>query len=96
MSSETQFCMLSNNTVIIQERITPLLTFAVLCVSRKSSGHKVVAVGGAEVPRGGRSLAADHLTDNVEALMPMISAHFIDAKVRHMQAAYVIHQRSTQ
>lgn len=54
-------------------------------MSRKSSGHKVVTVGGAEVPRGGRTLAVDHMTENVEALVPMISAHFIDAKVRQMQ-----------
>ncbi|XP_075883466.1 protogenin B-like [Nelusetta ayraudi] len=47
---------------------------------RKSSGHKVMAVRGAEVPRGGLSLPGDHVTENVEALMPMISAHFIDAK----------------
>lgn len=60
-------------------------------MSRKSSGHKVMDVGGAEVPRGGLSLAGDHVTENVEALMPMISAHFIDAKVRHTHRSHLLY-----
>lgn len=52
-------------------------------MNRKSSSHKVIAVGAAEVPRVGLSLPNECL--NVEALMPMISAHFIDAKVRQTQ-----------
>lgn len=54
-------------------------------MNRKSSSHKVIAVGAAEVPRVGLSLPNECLTENVEALMPMISAHFIDAKVRQTQ-----------
>lgn len=48
-----------------------------------------MAAGGAEVPRGGISLAGDHMAENVEALMPMISAHFIDAKVRHTHTVHI-------
>lgn len=51
-------------------------------MNRKSSGHKVIAVGAAEVPCAGLTLPNERLTENVEALIPMISAHFIDAKVR--------------
>ncbi|XP_051236606.1 protogenin B-like isoform X2 [Dicentrarchus labrax] len=47
---------------------------------RKSSCHKVIAVGTAEDPLAGLSLPNEHLTENVEALIPMISARFIDAK----------------
>lgn len=50
--------------------------------NRKSSSHKVIAVGAAEDPRAGLSLPNGHLTENVEALLPMISEQFIDAKVR--------------
>lgn len=51
-------------------------------MNRKSAGHKVIAVGAAEVPHAGLTLPNERLTENVEALIPMISAHFIDAKVR--------------
>ncbi|XP_070686594.1 protogenin B-like [Pempheris klunzingeri] len=47
---------------------------------RKSSSHKVIAVGVAEDPRAGLSLPNERLTENVEALIPMISDDFIDAK----------------
>ncbi|XP_008287962.1 protogenin B [Stegastes partitus] len=47
---------------------------------RKSSSPKVIAVGGPEGPHGGLSLPREHHTENVEALLPMISQHFIDAK----------------
>lgn len=49
---------------------------------RKSSGHKVLAVGGAEGPRAGLSLPSERLPENIEALIPMIGSHFIDTKVR--------------
>ena len=51
-------------------------------LNRKSSGHKVIAVGGADGPHAGLSLPSEHHTENVEALIPMISHHFLDAKVR--------------
>ncbi|XP_010744718.2 protogenin B [Larimichthys crocea] len=47
---------------------------------RKSSSHKVIAVGAAEDRHAGLSLPNEHLTENVEVLIPMIRAHFIDAK----------------
>nr|XP_046249244.1 protogenin B-like [Scatophagus argus] len=46
----------------------------------KSSSHKVIAVAAAEGPHAGLSLPGEHLTENAEARIPMISAHFIDAK----------------
>lgn len=49
---------------------------------RKSSGHKVLAVGAAEGPRAGLSLATERLPENIEALIPMISSHYVDTKVR--------------
>ncbi len=51
-------------------------------INSKSSSHKVIALGTAEDPRAGLSLPSERITENVEALIPMISAHFIDAKVR--------------
>uniref|UniRef100_A0A3Q1EXS5 Protogenin homolog b (Gallus gallus) n=1 Tax=Acanthochromis polyacanthus TaxID=80966 RepID=A0A3Q1EXS5_9TELE len=47
---------------------------------RKSSSPKVIAVGASEGPHGALSLASEHHTENVEALIPMISHHFLDAK----------------
>ncbi|XP_029378331.1 protogenin B-like [Echeneis naucrates] len=47
---------------------------------RKSSGHKVVAIGAGEGPIAGVSLPSEHHTENAEALIPMISGHFFDAK----------------
>lgn len=49
---------------------------------RKSSGHKVLAVGAAEGARAGLSLPNERLPENIEALIPMISSHYIDTKVR--------------
>ncbi|TWW76027.1 protogenin B-like [Takifugu flavidus] len=46
---------------------------------RKSAGHKVLAVGAAEGPVG-RPLPNERLPETIEALMPMISSHFIDTK----------------
>uniref|UniRef100_H3D866 Protogenin n=1 Tax=Tetraodon nigroviridis TaxID=99883 RepID=H3D866_TETNG len=47
---------------------------------RKSSGHKVLAVGAAEGPRAGLSLPNERLPETLEALIPMISSHYIDTK----------------
>ncbi|XP_047451962.1 protogenin B-like isoform X2 [Mugil cephalus] len=47
---------------------------------RKCSSPKVIAVGSAEGPHAALSLPSDGNTENVEALIPMISDHFIDAK----------------
>ncbi|XP_040893949.1 protogenin B-like [Toxotes jaculatrix] len=47
---------------------------------RKSSSHKVIAVGTGEGPRAGVSLPNERHAENVEALMPMISGHFLDSK----------------
>uniref|UniRef100_A0A3Q3WNT7 Protogenin n=1 Tax=Mola mola TaxID=94237 RepID=A0A3Q3WNT7_MOLML len=47
---------------------------------RKSYSHKAVAMGAAEVPRAGLALPSERLSENAEALIPMISADFIDAK----------------
>ncbi|XP_076589614.1 protogenin B-like [Chaetodon auriga] len=47
---------------------------------RKSSSHKAIGGGAAEDPRAGLSLPHEHLSENAEALIPMISAHFVDAK----------------
>ncbi|KAM7396862.1 hypothetical protein PAMP_019870 [Pampus punctatissimus] len=47
---------------------------------RKSSGQKVIAVATSEGPRAGLSLPNELHVENAEALIPMISAHFIDAK----------------
>ncbi|XP_042267492.1 protogenin B-like [Thunnus maccoyii] len=47
---------------------------------RKSSGHKVIAVATGEGPHAGLSLPNELHVENAEALIPMISAHFIDAK----------------
>lgn len=56
-----------------------LILIDYLCVTnRKSSSHKVIAVGAPEGPRAG-----ERHTENVEALIPMMSDHFIDAKVRN-------------
>lgn len=49
---------------------------------RKSSGHKVLAVGAAEGPRVGLSGPSERLPEHIEALIPMISSHYIDTKVR--------------
>lgn len=50
--------------------------------NRKSSSHKVIAVGAGEGPRAGLSLPNERHPDNVEALIPMISDHLLDPKVR--------------
>ncbi|XP_034391302.1 protogenin B-like [Cyclopterus lumpus] len=47
---------------------------------RKSSSHKVIAVGAAEGPHAGLSLPNEHHRENIEALIPMISHHFLDTK----------------
>ncbi|XP_029289653.1 protogenin B-like [Cottoperca gobio] len=48
---------------------------------RKSSTHKVLAVEAAEGPHAALSLPNERQTENVEALVPMISHHFLDAEV---------------
>ncbi|XP_071752712.2 protogenin B-like [Centroberyx gerrardi] len=48
--------------------------------SRKSSGAKVIGVGNGEGPHAGLSLPNEHHAENAEALMPMISHHFLDTK----------------
>ncbi|XP_068169503.1 protogenin B-like [Antennarius striatus] len=47
---------------------------------RKSSSHKVIAVGAAEGPHAGLALSGELFTENAEALVPMIGAQFLDAK----------------
>ncbi|XP_058500891.1 protogenin B-like [Solea solea] len=47
---------------------------------RKSPGHKVMAVGAGGGPHAGVSLPSELRTENVEALIPMMSAHFFDAR----------------
>ncbi|XP_055011676.1 protogenin B [Boleophthalmus pectinirostris] len=47
---------------------------------RKISGHKMIAVGNPDVLRPGLSLPAERHVENVEALIPMMRDHFIDAK----------------
>ncbi|XP_032378974.1 protogenin B [Etheostoma spectabile] len=47
---------------------------------RKSFSHKVIAVGAAEGPHAGLSLPNNHHTENAEALIPMKSHRFLDAK----------------
>ncbi|XP_041651964.1 protogenin B-like [Cheilinus undulatus] len=47
---------------------------------RKSSGHKIIAVGVNETPRSGLSLPNERHAEHVEALIPMMQQHFIDAK----------------
>lgn len=54
-------------------------------MTRKSSHHKVIAVGAGEGPRAGLPLPNERFTENVEALIPMMGAQFIDAKVRQMK-----------
>ncbi|KAF0040993.1 hypothetical protein F2P81_006891 [Scophthalmus maximus] len=46
---------------------------------RKASSHKVIAVGGGDGPHAGVSLPGERHTDNVEALIPMMSGHILDA-----------------
>lgn len=50
--------------------------------SRKSSSHKVIAVATGEGPHAGLTLPSELHAENAEALLPMISAHFLDAEVR--------------
>ncbi|KAK2917728.1 hypothetical protein Q8A73_004474 [Channa argus] len=47
---------------------------------RKSPSHKVIAEGAGEGTCPGLSLPNDHHMENVEALIPMISEHFLDLK----------------
>ncbi|XP_062245787.1 protogenin B [Platichthys flesus] len=47
---------------------------------RKSSSHKVIAVGAGEDRRAGMSLPSERHTDNVEAHIPMITGHFLDPR----------------
>ncbi|XP_034032090.1 protogenin B-like [Thalassophryne amazonica] len=47
---------------------------------RKSSSHKVITVGTGEGLHSGFPLSSECNAENVEALMPMINGHFIDAK----------------
>ncbi|XP_053741667.1 protogenin B-like [Synchiropus splendidus] len=47
---------------------------------RKCPSHKVIAGSTAEGPVAGLSLTNERNMENVEALIPMISDHFIDAK----------------
>ncbi|KAI9529619.1 hypothetical protein NQZ68_007857 [Dissostichus eleginoides] len=49
---------------------------------RKSSSQKVLAVGDPEGPQAGFSRPNEQHTENVEAIIPMISHNFLDAKVR--------------
>ena len=80
--------------------ISPLTSSAVLFSHRKSSSHKVVAVGAAEVHRTGLALPSERLTENAEALIPMIHADFIDSKVKYPETlihVYVFYaQKSTK
>lgn len=48
---------------------------------RKSSSHKVIAVEAAHIQHAGLSLPNERLTENIEALIPMIGGHFLDTKV---------------
>lgn len=54
--------------------------------NRKSSSAKVIAVGTSDGPHAALSLPGDGNTENVEALIPMISDHFIDAKVSNRES----------
>ncbi|KAI4825996.1 hypothetical protein KUCAC02_021655 [Chaenocephalus aceratus] len=47
---------------------------------RKSSSQKVLAVGDPEGPQAGFSRPNEQHTENVEAIIPMISHNFLDAK----------------
>uniref|UniRef100_A0A3Q1F011 Protogenin homolog b (Gallus gallus) n=1 Tax=Acanthochromis polyacanthus TaxID=80966 RepID=A0A3Q1F011_9TELE len=53
---------------------------ALILISKGRPSPKVIAVGASEGPHGALSLASEHHTENVEALIPMISHHFLDAK----------------
>ncbi|XP_020514611.2 protogenin B-like [Labrus bergylta] len=46
---------------------------------RKSSGHKVIAVGVTEDPRSGLALPNERHAENVEALIPMMREHYFNA-----------------
>lgn len=62
--------------------LTCIITCALILISkgkqRKSSSHKVIAVGAPEGPRSG--FPSERHSENIEALIPMMSDHFIDAK----------------
>uniref|UniRef100_A0A3Q3QDL9 Protogenin n=1 Tax=Monopterus albus TaxID=43700 RepID=A0A3Q3QDL9_MONAL len=55
---------------------------ALILISKGRPSHKVIAVGAAEGPRAGFPLTNDRHTENVEALIPMMNDHFLDAKGR--------------
>ncbi|KAM9376050.1 protogenin B-like [Pholidichthys leucotaenia] len=61
-----------------------IIMCAVILISkgkpRKSSNSKVIAMRAGEGPHVGLSLNGERHTENVEALIPMMSDHFIDAK----------------
>lgn len=57
--------------------------------NRKSSSHKVIAVGAGEGPHAGVPLPNERHVENVEALIPMISGHFLDTKVSQTKHAWV-------
>uniref|UniRef100_A0A8C2ZGL7 Protogenin homolog b (Gallus gallus) n=1 Tax=Cyclopterus lumpus TaxID=8103 RepID=A0A8C2ZGL7_CYCLU len=53
---------------------------ALILISKGRPSHKVIAVGAAEGPHAGLSLPNEHHRENIEALIPMISHHFLDTK----------------
>uniref|UniRef100_A0A667WVY4 Protogenin homolog b (Gallus gallus) n=1 Tax=Myripristis murdjan TaxID=586833 RepID=A0A667WVY4_9TELE len=53
---------------------------ALILISKGRSSPKVIGGGIHEGPHAGLSLPSEHHAENVEALMPMINNHFIDAK----------------
>ncbi|CAI5665082.1 unnamed protein product [Oreochromis niloticus] len=70
--------------------LTCIITCALILISkgkpRKSSSHKVIAVGAPEGPRSG--FPSERHLENVEALIPMMSDHFIDAKIENRASLY--------
>uniref|UniRef100_A0A8D3C0G8 Protogenin B-like n=1 Tax=Scophthalmus maximus TaxID=52904 RepID=A0A8D3C0G8_SCOMX len=52
---------------------------ALILLSKGRPSHKVIAVGGGDGPHAGVSLPGERHTDNVEALIPMMSGHILDA-----------------
>uniref|UniRef100_A0A672IBS0 Protogenin homolog b (Gallus gallus) n=1 Tax=Salarias fasciatus TaxID=181472 RepID=A0A672IBS0_SALFA len=53
---------------------------ALILISKGRPSPKVIAVGVSEGPHAGLTLPGEHHIENVEALVPMISDHFLDAK----------------
>ena len=59
-------------------------------IHRKSSSQKVLAVGDPEGPQAGFSRPNEQHTENVEAIIPMISHNFRDAKVRQTKSVMMV------